>query len=270
LPPWWLRIAHGPNDRLLDVIRSLEVLSSLSCALILAGLVAATAAALRARRREQAAAGALALVLCATLAFVASSTPRAGLLPFTLGYTLWWGSPAGMFAWLALGWSIATLAPGIRVRLAALPRYGRLAPAALGAAFAIVTLVRAGAGEDVIKPHYAPVKALAARVRAELQPGRTVLVSAGSMSGFDPLFDFETGLIYDLRRDGTRVLTDTLGTSLGRYYDAKRHRYDTVLRLDHPGASRGGGAVVGRVAASGRRPLPPSDVIIATLSRARG
>ena len=65
-------------------------------------------------------------------------------------------------------------------------------------------------------------------------------------------------------------MTDTLGTSLGKYYDAKRHPFQVVLHLVHPGVgSPVRGTLVGRVALRGP-PSSPTEVIIATLEPAPG
>src|SRR5205807_805936 len=149
---------------------------------------------------------------------------------------------------------VATLVPAVRVRLTELAPLWRAAAAGLGVELAVVTLVRAGAGEDVTKSHYGPVKQLAARLKRELPAGRTVLVEVDTTSGFDPLFDFETGLLYDLRRHGTRAVTRSLFTSLGKYYDANRHPFQVVLHLQHPGVGPPPrGTLVGRVTLK-RRP----------------
>src|SRR5438477_350646 len=82
-------------------------------------------------RRWVAAAVLVALIICAALAVVTARTPAKPHLEATLGYTLWWGSPAGMFVWLVLGWGALAL-PRPRLRVSPI-RVHRLA-AALGVA----------------------------------------------------------------------------------------------------------------------------------------
>jgi hypothetical protein len=107
--PWWLQDPDDPVQRARQLRRDPGALATVTAILILAGLVAAAIAGWRRRRFDVLTAAALALVLCAALAQVAASTPTATY--DTLGYTLRWSSPAGMFVWLALGWAAGAPPP---------------------------------------------------------------------------------------------------------------------------------------------------------------
>jgi hypothetical protein len=239
VPPWWLSIPSGASDRLADIAKPVGAGSLVSAAAILAMLVALCALAIRRRRRDVALAAGLALVMSPAIGLVAGGNPTKGLLVLSLGYTLWWGSVAGAWAWMTL--MIGSLALVAPQRLEPLRRPAALAGlAALGAAIAIARLAAAGPGEDLQKPRYAPMRALAEGLEAKLPDGATVLVVGTASSGFGAQFDYLMGSIYALRHGGARVVTTQFG-ALGGSYDPRGRQPGYVLRVapaDRPPQSR--------------------------------
>ena len=265
IPPWWLQSPSDPFGRAHDVRMPVSGLATVSCVILLLALLAACLIGLRRRRRDVAAGALIGLVLCLSLVAVTSSNPtRPSLIP-SLGYTLWFGSPAGMWVWLTLGWSLAT-AYGTRLRrrsqespsqdplsreplsqeplslqppsrsrpVAARVRavgvaLGLLATLAIGAAVAL------GEGPDQDSDEYGPVKTVNAAVERALRPAdRTVLVTGAHDF---TAFDFRAAVVYDLRRRGIRVFDPAASVRLGSWYEPGARRMDaTVYVFDgqHP------------------------------------
>ena len=212
VPPWWLRPPRGALERIADLDTSPGALAIMSSLLVVAGLIAITIAGWRGRRRDVVAAGTLGLVICASIALATASVPSASYA--STGYGLWWASAAGMWIWLALGWSAAVLvAPG---RLALAPRPALALAAGLGAAAAAGTAVAAAAN-----PPDEPVEQLRTitdRLEAELPSGASVRVE-GTWSS-DTVFvagGFQLGIVYALLREGRTVTAPSL-TDLGSRY----------------------------------------------------
>ena len=102
--PWWLQTPKSRWQRKYEVRSTPSALATNSTIAMLAALALVALTALVRRRRDVATLALTALVLCPALASVAASTPTPRRLSATLGYTMWWGSQAGMVVWLALGW----------------------------------------------------------------------------------------------------------------------------------------------------------------------
>jgi hypothetical protein len=102
--PWWLQTPKSRWQRKYEVRSTPSTLATNSTIAMLAALVLVALVALVRRRRDVATLALSALVLCPALASVAASTPTPRRLSATLGYTMWWGSQAGMVVWLTLGW----------------------------------------------------------------------------------------------------------------------------------------------------------------------
>ncbi len=128
--PWWLQTPKSRWQRKHEVRSKPSALATNSTIAMLAALVLVSALALVRRRRDVATLALSALVLCPALAAVAASTPTPRRLSATLGYTMWWGSQAGMIVWLALAW-VLLLVLGWAVRRAArgMPHPASLLPA---------------------------------------------------------------------------------------------------------------------------------------------
>jgi hypothetical protein len=222
--PWWLQAPDAPEQRAAQLREDPGALATGSAVLVLAGLAALTVTGWRRRRVDVAAAGVLALVLCAALAQVAASTPKATF--DTLGYTLRWSSPAGMWVWVALGWSLLALRG--RVRLPALTAPGR-ALAAVGAVTAVAAVVALEA--DPRPDPYPQMRTIADRLEADLPPEGSVRVDARiTRQTLFLSFMFHAGTVYALRRDGREVVTPSIALGLGDQYD--RERADHVVRVE--------------------------------------
>jgi hypothetical protein len=238
LRPWWLTRPASPWERKLDVRRPASALASVSSVAMLAWLVLASVLALRRGRRELAAGAAVALVLCAAVFALASATPSPRMLAATLGYTLWWASPAGMFVWLIAAWSAVSLLRDSRLartlRPAKLPpRTGRLRAARQPlAALAGIGAVALGAGAGVAageaderSPDFAPLGTINARLGA-VPSGHTVLLSAHLDGVITPL---RPEITFALRRRGVRALGVGAYFRLGHWYEKFSHPYDYVV-----------------------------------------
>jgi hypothetical protein len=196
-------------------------------------------AGFRSRRRDVAAAALLALALMASLFAVTASSPGHGLLFATISYTIWWASPAGMFAWLVLGFGAATLlfrtdrlAP-LRARLAAgAGRVGRpaiavgvLAVAAVGAAIA------AGENRNRLETLFAPARAVADRVRADAPRGPTIFITGDKN---EIALGLQSAVAYAMRDEGLSFVVSSL-PGIGTRYDPGRHPHDLVMTVtEHP------------------------------------
>jgi hypothetical protein len=248
VPPWWLRSPRRPFDRLKDVARA-PWPTSASALLVLAALIAAGSLGARRGRRDVTYVCAIAFVLCAAVALVAAGTPSSGFLFVSIGYTLWWASVAGMFAWLALGWSLVTLTgASYRAR-------GSLALVPVAAALAFA--VTADPGENLQKPLYRPMRSLDRGLDAAVPAGGRVRVEGGSKT-LDRRFDFAAGTVYALRRHGARPLAAGLDELFGTPYAPSDRRPDAVIRVAC-------GAAPGRVLE--RVPDPgPCPVVVALTS----
>src|SRR5947209_7063793 len=111
VPPWWTTVPTSPWDRLAEVQRPAGTLATASAIAVLVGFAVALGIGLWRRRADIASAAAIAAVLAASIAVATAHTPTDHVLMSTLGYTLWLASPAGMAAWLILGWAALTLLP---------------------------------------------------------------------------------------------------------------------------------------------------------------
>ncbi|HEY5045078.1 MAG TPA: hypothetical protein VII53_04410 [Solirubrobacteraceae bacterium] len=256
VPPWWLIDPRSPWERKTDVRRAPGALAGASCLLMLCALLTIAAVGLRRRRADLFAGALIALVLCAALAAVAASTPTTHLLAATLGYTLWWGSPAGMFVWTILGWSAATMSTQRgRSRLSHRSRLSRLshrshrsarshrsrlrAPAfasaiGIGVVAATGTAVAAGESQDYHLWEYRPLGTMFAGLNRGIPAGRTVLL-VGSLG--DTTFRFKMAARFALVRRGIRPLSRGASFRLGTWYELGHHRYDCIVYVNDGSAS---------------------------------
>jgi hypothetical protein len=146
------------------------------------------------------------------------------VLAETLGYTLWWGSPAGMFVWVMAGWGVArTLAR------AGLPEWR--APAVASVA-GVVALAGASAAvalaerPDYHLSEYRPLAAVYAGLKRGIPPRRTVLL-IGALG--NQTFRFKMASRYALLRRGIRPLSPGKDVRLGSWYEQDHRRYDCVV-----------------------------------------
>jgi hypothetical protein len=261
VPPWWLEIADRPTVRIEEVGEPLGGARQLSAVLILAALVALGVAARRRGRRDVAIGAALALVFVVAVGAVTSATPTTGILALSIGYSIWWASVAGMFAWVVLAWGALTL-----VRPAPLPRRALAGIAVAGAIAGAVTLMRAGRGEDATRAVYAPVSTIGDRLERAVPRERTLLVERGpSPTGFDLIFDVHMGVAYQLRRQRKGVAVRDPRT-LGKSYALRPDRQiDGVVWIGFSGESPPRpGQLVARVQLA-QRPGEPASSAVAWL-----
>jgi hypothetical protein len=212
VPPWWLRPPRGALQRIADLDTSPGPVAIASSLLVVGGLIAVAAAGWRRRRRDVLSAGTLGLVLCATIALATASVPSASYA--STGYGLWWTSAAGMWIWLALGWSGAVLAAPARI--APVRRPGLALAAGLGVTAAAGIAVAAAA--DPPDEPFQQLRTITERLEAEL-PGDTPVRVEGTWDA-DTVFlagGFQLGIVYALLREGRTVTAPSL-TDLGSRY----------------------------------------------------
>jgi hypothetical protein len=224
VPPWWLQESREPLERINDLSTRPGLGTIASALLVLMGLAAVLVIAGRRRQYDVAVAALLGLALCAAVAVNTASTPQRAF--DTTYYTLRWASLAGMFSWLALGWSVSRLAPPPRwtARMAGAARItAALAALATGA----VVAVSAAAPTEP----YRAVEAATDSVTAALPAGTSIRVDAGApLSGIVIAFNFEAGIAYSLRKEGHDVIAPAIAKLLGDAYADGRH--DRVVRVD--------------------------------------
>lgn len=247
IPPRWLRTPGNPYDtRLSDVTAAPSTLAIVSCIAILAALLAAGVAGAWRRRVDIASAAAIGLLLCAAFAAVAESTPVSSFK--VLGYTLWWGSIAGMFVWLTLGFSAFELA---REALAArvgsrqsardstqtgrspISRAGRSRAAALAvvlglcASVAIAVSVAIAQPGDAHRSEYGPIASIESQLEAAKLPHGATINLRASLGGVAAPLD--QAIKFLLRREGLRILQYGAIARLGPWYELDHHPYQYIV-----------------------------------------
>ena len=225
--PWWVRDPRSTEARMVDLSATPGTRSIVSAVLVLAGLLAVALVARRRRRRDITAAMALSLVLCAIVVLDAAGTPERAFA--TVGYTMLWASPAGMFVWVVLAWSAASLLAGPRLAVAP-GRHAGIALAATAVAGATVAITA--------DPHFEPfgrMRLAEDRALAAVPPGDAVRVDRFARE-FWPVVTavrFQAGLVYSLRRSGRTVRAPVIASKLGAHYRAGPA--DRVLRVEVDG-----------------------------------
>lgn len=235
VPPWWLTSRQSVGDRISDALTRPPLLGQLSAALLLVALAALLVLAVRRRRDDIVAGAAIALGLLLALASVAALTPLQHLLWLTLGYTLWWGSLAGMFAWLVLGWGAWTLLSSGTGAIASRLRSAAGGPgrnwvgrvAALVALVAAATVVAAAEHRDLNQSEYGPVRALIERVLARIPNAGVIRLERTGTS--DAAYNYESALVYAFRHRGQHVVSHDLGPLLGTGYSPQNVSVANVL-----------------------------------------
>jgi hypothetical protein len=226
IPPWWLEHPASAWEHKNEVRTAPAALASVSALLALCALAGLAAAGIARRRVEVWSAALIGLALCAAIALVAAETPTSHLLSATLGYTLWWASPAGMFVWLALAY----------VPLCALSRRGLpagigRAPAAVagvGAVALVAVAVAAGERADEHVDEYAPLAKLTTALQHSVPGGRTVALESALGNS---TFRFKMAARFVLLRRGVRPLSPGKDVRLGAWYELARHSYDCTVYL---------------------------------------
>ncbi len=238
IPPWWTTNPSSPWQRKVEVRAQPDSLATVSTVLLLAALAALALLGVLRRRVDVWAGALMCLAMCAALAADAASTPNTRLAAATLGYTLWWGSPAGMFVWLFTAFAAASL-------WARRPLLGGRSPrlvAAVGiAAVAVCALaVSAGQRADEHLQEYRPLNTMYAALDRWVPAGRTVLLVGGLG---DETFRFKMAARLALRRRGIHPLSPGTDTRLGSWYELDHRRYDCTVYVKDGRASPLPGAI---------------------------
>lgn len=234
--PWWL---HAPADRWTrkyDVRATAGGLQAATAIAMLGALALAAALGAWRHRRDVAAAAAIGLVLCAAITAEAARTPTPRVLSATLGYTMWWGSQVGMWAWLVVAWCAwLALAPGARALARGRPLGDRARWAvAVASVVAVGGTAAAGAvASSSEKPDehlavYQPIAALGAKLTSTFAAGQTVVLNGRLDVSPMPI---KPALRYLLVRHGVRVLSPGAYLRLGRYYELDHRPYDATLYI---------------------------------------
>jgi hypothetical protein len=221
--PWWLHRPQSPLTRVADVVSVPPAANWATAAAVLAALAVLLGLGARRRRADVVAACAMALALCLALYLLTASYPKDPERAASYGYTSWWAAPAGMFAWLTVGWSAATLL--LRGRSPAAAPRGALAGAGLVAVVAAAVFViseRQGAAAD--EQWYEPVRTVLDRLHDELPPARSVRVD-GAFA-----LELQAAVIHDLRRRGLEVSAPPdVAVQLSLDYLSHRRDFDWVV-----------------------------------------
>jgi hypothetical protein len=230
VPPWWLQAPRTPFGRLAEVVQTPTSFQTATAALALVMLGALTVFAIRFHRRDVAAGAVLSLLVMGSLFAVTASSPSHGPLLVVISYTIWWASPAGMFAWLTVGFGWAALALGAE-RLSALRAQAIPAAAGLVAVLAIGAVVAVGENRNRLEPLFAPASAIGDRVRAVTSPGDTVLITGDSN---ELATDLQSAVAYAMCGSGLRFVVSSL-PGIGTRYDPGKHPHTSVMTVTvHP------------------------------------
>jgi hypothetical protein len=244
-PPWWLESQVSGQEHLTDLIGPPSRASVLAF-LTVVGLLAVGLA--QWRHPATVVAAGLGVLLVGGLAVVAAVTPAERVI--TLGYTMQWGSPAGMFAWLAAGLGLlgAIVEASRRAGVERGAPVARRAGALVGLAVVAVVASWAASADSPNSQRwiYDPARATVAELETALPPGRSVFVapSTGEV-GYQayPL------IVFALRRHGDRPLVvDSTVETVGPYYAVAGRSYDSsVVLVEGNAPVPEGGRVVARI-----------------------
>ena len=267
IPPWWLTAPSGPFIRQAQVYSSPSQLASVSAVVLLAALLIVLVAAALRGAADIAYGAAIGLLLCVALGAVAAATPIRPTVADSLGYTMWWGSQAGMWVWLMLGLALARLARGLRRAPgpATMPA-GRPRRAALASLAGVVLVFAAGGavalaqGPDQDQGNYRPIGLVNARLGAVLRGSAHTVLMLGSSGPRG--FDFRTAAGFALHRDGLRVLDPAAAVRLNSSYELGSTPYQAVVRFE-----RAGSRTTGRVIAVVPPHPPAGEAIVVVLER---
>lgn len=251
--PWWLRNPAHPFERKNEVRVAPGKLATVTTVLGLCALLIVAAVGLLRRRPDLWVGAFIAASLCAALAAVASSTPTLRLLAATLGYTLWFGSPAGMFVWVVLAWApVTALAEVARVRR---PRVSPILASGVAIAAVAVAAVVVGLAErsDEHLKEYRPLGVLLNKLGRAVPSGRTVQL-IGNLG--NTTFRFKMAARYSLLEHGVRAVSPGTDTRAGSWYELDHIRYDcTVYISDGTAPPSGSAAPLATVVYAGSYPV---------------
>jgi hypothetical protein len=262
--PWWLYVPASEWERKRDVLAAPSSGQEASAIVLLAALALVCIGAALRRRPDVSAAALIGLGLCGALLAQVSANPSSTMLEETLGYTLWWGSELGLWAWLVLAWAAwlvlarlvrALLQARVRALVGRVPRalagprthlrwHGRVRPK-VGAAGALAVIFASALGAGAVaavggavaataKPdshiyEYRPISAIASGIERLVPGGQTIYFRLGALDlGTQPM---EPPLRFLLVRHGDRVLAPFSYPRLGSYYTLGHRTYQWIVYL---------------------------------------
>jgi hypothetical protein len=239
VPPWWLRAPSDATERTFEIFARPALPAIVSAVIILLALIAVTALGIRRGRADVAAAGTVALAVCAALAAVTASFPNTPSTIFSYSYASWWAAPVGMWTWLVVAWS--SLALWSDPRGGETRRAWRLSPALpLLGVVGVGAVVAASQGPIRQRERFDATRTLVKRLDAVLpNPGKVRVESS--------VLDFETAVIGALRRRGGTVHAGDVSVQFGRSYARREQRYDHIVEIMAGDAPPGGGRRIARI-----------------------
>ena len=233
--PWWVKRDRKLFERVVEPTR-VPGATTATLVVLVAGLLALLAVAVRRRRHDLSAALALALLLILSVVSVAGSIPAGSLGFSALSYVLVWTSPAGMFVWLTLAWSVWALLPVLQRTIA--PRVVMAGLAAVAVVAVLVSLGRDYHNRERLPPglkDYRLIKASSERVLNALGDSRGVLIL--SPWQVDNSIVFQSAVAYALRREGLTISTERRQyREMGKQYQASAGAYDHVVAISDGGS----------------------------------
>jgi len=239
LTPWWLYQPHSEWNRKIDVRQTPSSAQTDTAIAILAILGLIGAIALARRRRDLASAAALAIVLATALAVDVAATPNTTVLAATVGYTAWWGSILGMWAYLVIAWALWL---ALRTRLAR-EKTGRVAAAArlrrglvvaaslvcLGGVAATAGAVASTEAPDSHIRQYRPIAQLVSALDRAVPGGVTLRLRLGGQNiSTQPM---EPAIRYGLVRHGDLPLSNGALKRLGAHYELLHKRFSWFVYI---------------------------------------
>jgi hypothetical protein len=178
----------------------------------------------------------------AALALTTAAFPRSSI--FSYAYGSRWASPMGMWTWLVLAWSAATLwSPAWATRRAPAP--AAASAVALGVVLAIAVVVAASQGPDSQERLYKPVAAVVESVETALPRPGAVRIDGANLQ-------FGGAVTFALRHRGGAVGI-SFDEQLGREYRVGVHTYDHVLVFREGATPSPRGRLIARVQARDTR-----------------
>jgi hypothetical protein len=243
ITPWWLYQPHSEWNRKADVRQTPSSARADSAIAILAILGLICAIALARRRRDLASAAALALVMAGALDVNVAQTPNTTVLAATVGYTAWWGSILGMWAYLVIAWALWSALLALLARrgshrrvLATAARWWRrrrltlvASLLCLGGAAATGTAVASTETPDSHYREYEPIARIVAALDRSVPRGVTVRYSLGAQSvSTQPM---EPAIRYGLVRHGDTPLSKGALQRLGTHYELVHQHYSWFVYI---------------------------------------
>ncbi|MGI8558365.1 MAG: hypothetical protein ACR2ND_08645, partial [Solirubrobacteraceae bacterium] len=221
LVPWWLRGYLDPEAKTFEALGAVSRLAAVSTGVFGIAVVVCVVLGWRRRRLDIVFACAVTAVLIGAVGALTVSFPQRN--PFSYGYSSWWVGPAGMWAWVLLGWSVVALAPSRR--RAVVPARAVLPAITATAVVAMPVLGLKTRWHAIYPQEYPALRAVMALVRARV-PDRGPVLMVGRAFGFD------AAIVYELRRRGLGVgIASSFADELGTSYAPAGRRFAQTLEV---------------------------------------